>query len=98
MSIVLRLPHTAFTIEDRAQLGGRRSVQEEDVLLGISWGVSAYYRDSPACLVQDGEIIAAAREERLTRKKHDPGFPHRAVEFCLRAGGIQLKVVNYLVF
>ena len=43
-------------------------------------GFSAYYHDSAACLVQDGEIVTAAEEERFTRKKHDPGFPHRAVE------------------
>ena len=61
-------------------------------------GVSAYYHDSAACLVRDGDIVAAAQEERFTRKKHDPGFPHRAVEYCLREGGIQLKDVNYLVF
>ena len=46
-------------------------------------GISAYYHDSAACLVQDGEIVAAAQEERFTRKKHDPGFPRRAVEYCL---------------
>src|SRR5215831_19324824 len=61
-------------------------------------GVSAYYHDSAACVIRDGDIIAAAQEERFTRKKHDPGFPHRAVDYCLRAGGIQLKDVNYLVF
>lgn len=61
-------------------------------------GISAYYHDSAAALVQDGNIVAAAQEERFTRKKHDPGFPHRAVEYCLQAGGIALKDVNYLVF
>jgi predicted NodU family carbamoyl transferase len=47
-------------------------------------GVSAYYHDSAACLVQDGDIVAAAQEERFTRKKHDPGFPHRATDYCLQ--------------
>ncbi|BCA54115.1 conserved hypothetical protein, putative Carbamoyltransferase family protein [Nitrospira sp. KM1] len=61
-------------------------------------GISAYYHDSAACLVRDGEIIAAAQEERFTRKKHDPGFPHRAVEYCLQAGGIRLRDVDHLVF
>lgn len=61
-------------------------------------GISAYYHDSAAALVRDGDIVAAAQEERFTRKKHDPGFPHRAVEYCLQAGGIQLKDVHYLVF
>jgi carbamoyltransferase len=45
-------------------------------------GISAYYHDSAACLVRDGEIIAAAQEERFTRKKHDPGFPREAIRYC----------------
>ena len=61
-------------------------------------GISAYYHDSGAALVRDGDILAAAQEERFTRKKHDPGFPHRAIDYCLQAGGIQLKDVSYLVF
>ncbi len=61
-------------------------------------GISAFYHDSAAALVRDGEIVAAAQEERFTRKKHDPGFPHRAVDYCLQAGGIGLKDVQYLVF
>ena len=61
-------------------------------------GVSAYYHDSAACLVRDGEIVAAAQEERFTRKKHDPGFPHRAIDYCLREGGIRFKDVSHLVF
>ena len=61
-------------------------------------GISAYYHDSAACLVHDGDIVAAAQEERFTRKKHDAGFPHRAVEYCLKAGGIRFQDVHYLVF
>jgi carbamoyltransferase len=61
-------------------------------------GVSAYYHDSAACLVQNGQIVAAAQEERFTRKKHDAGFPHHAVEFCLRQGGVGIRDVDYLVF
>jgi len=61
-------------------------------------GISAYYHDSAACLIQDGEVIAAAQEERFTRKKHDAGFPHNAVSYCLRAGGVSLNDVHYLVF
>jgi carbamoyltransferase len=61
-------------------------------------GISAFYHDSAACLVRDGEIIAAAQEERFTRKKHDPGFPHKAVDYCLREGRISLIDVRYLVF
>ncbi len=51
-------------------------------------GISAFYHDSAACLVRDGEIVAAAQEERFTRKKHDSGFPHNAVNYCLSAGGV----------
>jgi len=51
-------------------------------------GLSAFYHDSAACLLRDGVIIAAAQEERFTRKKHDAGFPRRAIDYCLREGGI----------
>jgi len=51
-------------------------------------GISAYYHDSAACLIEDGVLVAAAQEERFTRRKHDAGFPSRAVEFCLREAGI----------
>ncbi len=51
-------------------------------------GISAYYHDSAACLLVDGEIVAAAQEERFTRKKHDSGFPARAAAYCLREGGV----------
>lgn len=61
-------------------------------------GISAFYHDSAACLVRDGEIVAAAQEERFTRKKHDPGFPHEAVRYCLRTGGISLTNLKYVVF
>ncbi len=61
-------------------------------------GISAFYHDSAACLVRDGEIIAAAQEERFTRKKHDPGFPHKALDYCCREGQITLQDVKYLVF
>ena len=54
-------------------------------------GISAFYHDSAACLVRDGEIVAAAQEERFTRVKHDPDFPARAVAYCLREGGIEAK-------
>lgn len=51
-------------------------------------GVSAFYHDSAACLVRDGEIVAAAQEERFTRVKHDPGFPHHAVRYCLEEASL----------
>jgi carbamoyltransferase len=61
-------------------------------------GISAYYHDSAACLVRDGEIVAAAQEERFTRKKHDANFPERAVEYCLRQGGLEAAAVDYVGF
>src|SRR5256714_13557685 len=61
-------------------------------------GVSAFYHDSAACLVRDGRIIAAAQEERFTRKKHDASFPKLAVEYCLREGGIQIDDVEFVAF
>ena len=54
-------------------------------------GLSAYYHDSAACLVEDGRIVAAAQEERFTRKKHDPDFPSNAVAYCLREAGITAR-------
>jgi carbamoyltransferase len=61
-------------------------------------GISAFYHDSAACLVRDGRIVAAAQEERFTRKKFDADFPSRAIRYCLEAGGIGLNHVQYLVF
>jgi carbamoyltransferase len=61
-------------------------------------GISAYYHDSAACLVRDGEIVAAAQEERFTRKKHDHRFPASAVEFCLRRAGITPAELDYVAF
>ena len=62
-------------------------------------GISAYYHDSAACLVDGGEIVAAASEERFTRKKHDAGFPRHAIEYCLREGALQdAGELDYVVF
>ena len=61
-------------------------------------GISAYYHDSAACLVRDGEIVAAAQEERFTRKKHDHRFPASAVEYCLRQAGIRGEEVDHVAF
>jgi len=61
-------------------------------------GISAFYHDSAAALIENGEIIAAAQEERFTRKKHDPGFPANAVSFCLEYGGITLNELDAIVF
>ncbi len=64
----------------------------------IILGISAFYHDSAASLVRDGQIIAAAQEERFTRKKHDPGFPARAVEYCLREGGVNVGELDAVAF
>lgn len=61
-------------------------------------GLSAYYHDSAACLVRDGEIIAAAQEERFTRKKHDHSFPINAVKYCLYEAGIAASDLDHVVF
>ncbi|QOJ16994.1 MAG: carbamoyltransferase [Phycisphaeraceae bacterium] len=61
-------------------------------------GISAYYHDSAAALVVDGRIVAAAQEERFTRKKHDSAFPTNAVEYCLREAGISAADLNYVGF
>ena len=61
-------------------------------------GISAFYHDSAAALVVDGRIIAAAQEERFTRKKHDPRFPRSAIASCLQQGGITLDQCDHVVF
>jgi len=61
-------------------------------------GLSAYYHDSAAALLRDGEVVAAAQEERFTRVKHDAGFPEGAVRYCLEEAGVELSEVDYVVF
>ena len=61
-------------------------------------GISAYYHDSAACLVVDGHIVAAAQEERFTRKKHDSGFPSHAIAYCLSEASIQAADLDHVVF
>ncbi|MFL2845753.1 MAG: carbamoyltransferase [Candidatus Puniceispirillaceae bacterium] len=61
-------------------------------------GISAFYHDSAACLLKDGEIIAAAQEERFTRKKHDAGFPLNAIQYCVKEAGITASQVDNVVF
>ena len=61
-------------------------------------GVSCYYHDSAAALIQDGMLVAAAEEERFSRRKHDNGFPRHAIDFCLRMGGITGRDLEYVVF
>lgn len=61
-------------------------------------GISAYYHDSAVALLRDGEIVAAAQEERFTRKKHDADFPINALEYCLKEGGVELGKIDYVAF
>lgn len=61
-------------------------------------GISAYYHDSAVALIRDGVIIAAAQEERFTRKKHDAAFPSQALQYCLAQAGIQMDDVDYVAF
>ena len=64
----------------------------------IILGISAYYHDSAAALLVDGKIVAAAQEERFSRRKHDPDFPGNAISYCLAEAGINLQAVNQVVF
>ena len=61
-------------------------------------GISAFYHDSAACLIQDGKIVAAAQEERFTRKKHDYAFPQHALDFCLERAGITAEEIDLVTF
>ena len=61
-------------------------------------GISAYYHDSAACLIEDGRLVAAAQEERFTRRKHDASFPSRAVDYCLREAGIDARELDLVGF
>ena len=61
-------------------------------------GISAFYHDSAAALIIDGEIIAAAQEERFTRKKHDPSYPINAIDYCLSEAGLSIEKIDYIAF
>ena len=61
-------------------------------------GISAFYHDSAAAIVVDGRIVAAAQEERFSRKKHDADFPIRAIEYCLREAGLRPDELDYVGF
>ncbi len=61
-------------------------------------GISAFYHDSAACILKDGKIIAAAQEERFSRKKHDPSYPHNAIKFVLEYANVKLSQVDQIVF
>ena len=81
----------------RSRTAPRRSRDGADEMTSIL-GISAFYHDSAAALIVDGEIVAAAQEERFSRKKHDEGFPTRAVAFCLERAGIDPERLDYVGF
>src|SRR5215211_1611548 len=87
-----RVAPTALTYGD-CRSNRAHSVTDQYVL-----GVSAFYHDSAACLLRNGEIVAAAQEERFTRRKGDPSFPSRAIDYCLAAGGIGLTDLAAVAF
>ena len=77
----------------------KNELNENAILVMTSiLGISAFYHDSAACLVIDGEIIAAAQEERFSRKKHDSSYPINAVNFVLEYGNLKLNDVDHIVF
>jgi carbamoyltransferase len=61
-------------------------------------GISCFYHDSAACIVSEGNVLAAAQEERFSRKKHDPRFPRNAIKYCLEEGGTTAKDLDYVVY
>ena len=66
--------------------------------MGKVLGISAFYHDSAACILVDGKIIAAAQEERFTRKKHDSSYPFHAIEYVLKFSNTKLSEVDAIVF
>src|SRR5213594_4318553 len=76
---------------------GTRTYRDRVASMNIL-GISAFYHDSAAALFQDGKLVAAAQEERFTRKKHDAGFPGQAIAYCLREGGIRPAQLDYVGF
>ena len=61
-------------------------------------GISCFYHDSAACILKNGDILAAAQEERFSRKKHDPRFPNNAVKYCLDEAGITINDIDHLAY
>ncbi len=85
-----------MSIWSKLVLRGERSRQP--AYMTAILGISAFYHDSAAALVVDGEIIAAAQEERFTRRKHDPGFPANAIAYCLSEAGLKPEDLNCVAF
>ena len=85
------------SIKESLEKGSLNQNQLKDKPMRIL-GISAFYHDSAAALIIDGIPVAAAQEERFTRKKHDPGFPKEAIQYCLSEAGITLKEIDHIVF
>ena len=78
--------------------GFRRDAHPMAILCGVTGALSAFYHDSAACLIENGNILAAAQEERFSRKKHDPSYPKHAINFVLSYSNLKLSEVDYIVF
>ncbi len=89
-------PNAAWTVPEAA--ANRPAVAARRPMTTYILGISAFYHDSAAALLADGEIVAAAQEERFTRKKHDADFPGHAVEFALRTAGITAADLDFVAF
>src|SRR5262245_25669106 len=76
---------------------GACAVHLRDLLMR-ALGISAFYHDAAAALVEDGQVVAAAQEERFTRKKHDPEYPRHAIDYCLSVAGVPLSAIDSVVF
>ncbi len=95
----LRPASSAFLIDSALALGPRtRGSADLEPSMSNILGLSCYYHDAAAVLVRDGDVVAAAQEERFTRKKHDASFPSHAIEYVLRAGGIGIEDVDHVGF
>src|SRR5262249_42171598 len=93
----------AADAEGVASDGGRglSRIRQASILTGADvhiLGISCYFHDAAAAILRDGELIAAAEEERFTRRKHDYGFPQHAIEFCLESAGIRSNELDYVAF
>lgn len=86
-----------YSVTRLASIGSSGVIQAASVAMNIL-GISAFYHDSAAALIQDGRIVAAAQEERFSRIKHDYRFPQHAIDYCLKEGGIGADRLDYVAF
>src|SRR5262245_33237239 len=93
-----RLPLAQPTRGMASPPGAAPGQQAEGRLVDLVLGISAYFHDSAAALVADGELIAAAQEERFSRRRHDPGFPAQAAAYCLHQAGARLDDVGAVAY